>query len=84
MAAAKVAAAPPADAVINAGPVFKKPVPMEPPLTAFDPAYLERKAQLPEQIFKLKSGQQLSYFTEGPCHSMHHANLAALGRTTDR
>ena len=49
-----------------AGPTFKKPVATTPPLTAFDPAYLQRKAQLPEQIFKLKSGKQFSYFTEGP------------------
>ena len=46
-----------------AGPTFNKPVPMNPPLTAFDPAYLKRKAELPEQIFKLKSGKQLAYFT---------------------
>ena len=47
------------------GPTFKKPVPMNPPLTAFDPAYLKRKAELPEQIFRLKNGKQFSYFSEG-------------------
>ena len=47
------------------GPKFKKPVPTEPPLLAFDPAYLKRKQQLPEQIFHLKSGKQMAYFTEG-------------------
>ena len=47
------------------GPKFKKPVPMTPPLTEFDPAYLKRKAELPEQIFKLSSGKQFGYFAEG-------------------
>eukprot|EP00944_MAST-04C_sp_MAST-4C-sp1_P014764 g14764.t1 len=47
------------------GPKFKKPVPTDPPLLEFDPAYLKRKAELPEQIFHLKSGKQLAYFTEG-------------------
>ena len=47
------------------GPTFKKPVPTDPPLLEFDPAYLKRKAELPEQIFRLKSGKQLAYFTEG-------------------
>ena len=48
-----------------APPKFRKPVPMTPPLTAFDPVYLQRKEELPERIFRLKSGRQLSYFTEG-------------------
>ena len=57
--------APPA-ALPNLLPKFAKPVPMSPPLTEFDPAYLARKAEIgPERIFKLKSGRQFSYFTEG-------------------
>ena len=47
------------------GPTFKKPVNMTPPLTAFDPQYLQRKLEVPEQIFKLESGKQLAFFTEG-------------------
>lgn len=43
-----------------AAPAFKKPVPMHPPLTEFDPAYLKRKAEVPAQIFKLKSGKQVT------------------------
>ena len=47
-------------------PAFKKPIAnADPPLKAYDPAYLERKAQVGEKIFKLKSGRQLAYFTEG-------------------
>lgn len=46
-------------------PKFKKPIPMTPPLTDWDPAYVKRRAELPEQIFKLKNGKQFSYFTEG-------------------
>jgi pimeloyl-ACP methyl ester carboxylesterase len=38
---------------------------MTPPLTEFDPAYVKRRADIVERIFKLKSGKQLSYFTEG-------------------
>jgi hypothetical protein len=54
--------------VIPDGPVcpkFKRPVPTSPPLNEFDSAYLARKAQVPEQILRLKSGLQFSYFTEG-------------------
>ena len=48
------------------GPLFKKKIAkMSPPLTAFDPGYLQRKAAVPEQLFTLKNGKQLSYFTEG-------------------
>ena len=47
------------------GPKFKKDVPMTPPLTAFDPAYLSRKEACCEKIHTLQSGKQLSYFTEG-------------------
>ena len=48
------------------GPLFKKKIAkMSPPLTAFDPGYLQRKAAVPEQLFSLKNGKQLSYFTEG-------------------
>ena len=46
-------------------PAFKKPVPMTPPLTTWDPAFLKRKAELPEQIFTLKSGRFLGYYAEG-------------------
>jgi pimeloyl-ACP methyl ester carboxylesterase len=46
-------------------PTFEKPVPMTPPLTAYDPRYLKRKAQVPENVFVLQSGKQFSYFTEG-------------------
>ena len=46
-------------------PKFKKPVPMNPPLTTWDPHYLKRREQLPEKIFNLKSGKQYAYFTEG-------------------
>ena len=51
------------------GPKFKKDVPMTPPLTAFDPAYLSRKEACCEKIHTLQSGKQLSYFTEGSVES---------------
>ena len=47
------------------GPAFKKPVPMLPPLTKFDPTYCERKAQCGEKTLTLKSGTVLAYFAEG-------------------
>ena len=48
------------------GPVFKKNISkMSPPLTAFDPGYLQRKAAVSDQLFTLKNGKQLSFFTEG-------------------
>ena len=47
-------------------PAFKKPIPTVPtPLTAFDPAYVERRKQITEQILQLKNGRQLAFFTEG-------------------
>ena len=45
-------------------PVFKRPIKqMDPPMNAYDPLYLARKKQCPEQI--LKNGKQLAFFTEG-------------------
>ena len=44
------------------GPKFKKPVPTDPPLLAFDPAYLKRKAELPEQIFPPKERETVGIF----------------------
>jgi pimeloyl-ACP methyl ester carboxylesterase len=52
-------------------PKFKKPVPMKPPLIDWDPVYLRRKAELPEKIFKLKSGKRLAYFTEGELNNLN-------------
>ena len=47
-------------------PAFKKPIPTVPtPLIAFDPAYVERRKQITEQILQLKNGRQLAFFTEG-------------------
>ena len=45
---------------------FTKPVPTTPPLPAYDPAYLARKAEVGEKTFALKKpGRRLAYFTEG-------------------
>jgi pimeloyl-ACP methyl ester carboxylesterase len=46
-------------------PKLKKPLPTQPPLAEFDPKYLERKAELGEKKFALKSGRWFTYFTEG-------------------
>ena len=60
--AAKVAPEAPAAAFAN----FTKPVPTTPPLSAYDPAYLARKAEVGEKTFALKKpGRRLAYFTEG-------------------
>ena len=63
------------------GPKFKKPVPTTPPLSAFDPAYLERKAGITEREFKLKSGRKLAYWTEGDPSDKALLCLPALGNS---
>ena len=60
-------------------PTFKKPVPMTPPLTAFDPGYLARKAALPGKVFRLKNGNALEYFEEGSAGDPVVACFAAGG-----
>ena len=60
-------------------PTFKKPVPMTPPLTAFDPGYLARKAALPGKVFRLKNGNALEYFEEGSTGDPVVACFAAGG-----
>ena len=44
---------------------FKTPVATSPPMTEYNKEYLDRKREVGEKIFKLKSGRQLAYFTEG-------------------
>jgi pimeloyl-ACP methyl ester carboxylesterase len=44
---------------------LKKPIGTTPPLTEYDPKYLERKAELGEKKFALKTGRTLAYWTEG-------------------
>ena len=60
-------------------PTFKKPVPMTPPLTAFDPGFLARKAALPGKVFRLKNGNALEYFEEGSAGDPVVACFAAGG-----
>ena len=60
-------------------PTFKKPVPMTPPLTAFDPGFLARKAALPGKVFRLKNGNALEYFEEGSAGDPAVACFAAGG-----
>lgn len=45
--------------------VFKKPLPCKPPLTAFDPTYVQRKQEVEEKTFTCKSGRKFCYFTDG-------------------
>eukprot|EP00933_Yihiella_yeosuensis_P042173 TRINITY_DN36704_c0_g1_i1.p1 TRINITY_DN36704_c0_g1~~TRINITY_DN36704_c0_g1_i1.p1 ORF type:complete len:369 (+),score=60.01 TRINITY_DN36704_c0_g1_i1:56-1162(+) len=44
---------------------FKKPIPCNPPLSAWDEKYAQRKEQLGSKSFTCKSGRQFSYFTDG-------------------
>jgi len=60
--AAKVAPEAPSAAFTT----FAKPVPTTPPLSAYDPAYVARKAEVGEKTFALKKpGRRLAYFTDG-------------------
>ena len=60
--------APEAPRDLSAAPALKKPLGGRggaPLLTAYDPAYLQRKVALGEQICQTKSGKRVGYFTEG-------------------
>ena len=65
----------------STGPKLKKPLPTSPPLTAYAPEYLQRKAELSEQLFQLKNGRQLCYFTEGDVKDPAVLCLPALGES---
>eukprot|EP00933_Yihiella_yeosuensis_P024641 TRINITY_DN19099_c0_g1_i1.p1 TRINITY_DN19099_c0_g1~~TRINITY_DN19099_c0_g1_i1.p1 ORF type:complete len:396 (-),score=73.94 TRINITY_DN19099_c0_g1_i1:95-1195(-) len=47
------------------GLTFKKPVKCNPPLSALDAKYVQRKQEVGSKFFKCKSGRQFSYFTDG-------------------
>ena len=49
----------------STGLQFKKPVGTTPPLSAYDPAYVARKAEFTERFFELKSGRKICYITDG-------------------
>ena len=77
-------------------PKLKKPIPTDPPLTEYDPKYLERKAEVGERKFALKSGRWFMYFTEGSpedpavlClhgarNCEHHLDLVVCANHTQR
>jgi pimeloyl-ACP methyl ester carboxylesterase len=62
------------------GPKFKKPLKQTtPPLEAYTPEYLARKAEVGEKFFTLKNGRQLCYFTEGDVKDPACLCLPAMG-----
>jgi pimeloyl-ACP methyl ester carboxylesterase len=65
----------------STGPKFKKPLSTSPPLTAYLPEYLERKAEVGERLLQLKNGRQLCYFTEGSVEDPAVVCLPALGES---
>lgn len=65
----------------STGPKLKKPILTSPPLTAYAPEYLQRKAEVGEKLFQLKNGRQLCYFTEGDVKDPAVLCLPALGES---